>query len=189
MKQQQITLCFHLQCYCSKLCALMYKVHECDGGIVWNSGSFVEEKLDEKEDNELVHQVSGISSGGNGVGLGFLFVNRMYLMLSQLCLAAWIELLFRAQMHFKGKIYPRDSCGLRITQTAAVSCVLSLQGKDGEKSCLVRELQAVGWSWKPEHTFLGQRKRGKQLLLPCICPSDQFLEISNVFIQLLKSGS
>lgn len=143
--------------------------------------------LREKERKDLIHQVSGISSDGNGVGLGFLFANRTYLMLSLSCPAAWIELLFGAQIQFRGKIYPRDSCGLRITQTAAVSYVLSLQGRDGEKSCLVTELHAVGRTWKPEHRFLEQGKRGEQLLLSCSCPSDQFLGIWNIFMQLLKN--
>lgn len=66
---------------------LKCKIHECDGGIVWNSGSLLEEKLEEKE-KELVHQVSGISSNGNGVGMGFLFVNRTHPMLIQSCPAA-----------------------------------------------------------------------------------------------------
>lgn len=44
----------------------------------------------------------------------------------------------QAQMHFKGKIYPRDNCGLKITQTAAVGPALPLQGRDGEEFPPVR---------------------------------------------------
>lgn len=92
----------------------------------------------------------------------------------------------QAQMHFKGKIYPRDVCGLKITQTAAVGPALPLRGRDGEEFPPVRELHASGWSWKPEDTFLGQRKR-EQLLWPC-CRylSDQFLEISKLFHTAMK---
>jgi len=43
-------------------------------------------------------------------------------------------------VHFKGKIYPRDSCGLGITSTAAVGPLLPLEGRDGEEFPLVTEL-------------------------------------------------
>lgn len=66
-------------------------------------------------------------------------------MLSQSCPSARTELLLRAQMLFMGDIYPRDGCGLRITQAAAVGPMLPFQGRDREEFDLVTEPHAAGW--------------------------------------------
>lgn len=110
-------------------------------------------------------------------------------MLSQSCPSARTELLLRAQMLFKGKIYHRGGYGLRITQTAVVGPMLPFQGRDGEEFGLVTEPHAAGWRQKPECIFLGQRKRGEHLPWPhCSCLLDWFLEISkDYFIQLWKT--
>lgn len=87
-------------------------------------------------------------------------------------------------MHFKEKIYPRNGCGLRIKQTAAVSPTLPLWGRDGEEFPLVRGPHAVELeTWM--HVSRAQKELAPLAMLPLSIPSSW--KSQKNFIRLWKS--
>lgn len=133
------------------------------------------EKLDGKEGKELVHRVSGcISSDGNLVQF---FYTRCWVSHVLLHEQSWSS---GHKCTLRAKYTPGMAVGWELHKL--LQWFSPLRRRDGEEFTLVRQLHTAGWSWKPEYTFLGQRKRREQLLWPrCSYLLDRFLELSKHF--------